>query len=60
MIVLLEKGNPVLEAICKAIKVRHGMVEVKDGISFGVPIKHAYIITSAGESSSRDRTPQPA
>ena len=60
MIVLLEKGNPVLEAIRKAIKVKHGMAEVRDSISFGVPIKHAYIITSAREPSPRDRSPQPA
>src|SRR5215471_1174192 len=60
MIVLLEKGNPVLEAIHKAIKVRHGMAEVGDSIAFGVPIKHAYIITSARENSPRNRTPQPA
>ena len=59
-IVLLEKDNPVLEAIHKAIKVRHGMVEVRDSISFGVPVKHAYIITSARENSPRNRTPQPA
>lgn len=59
-IVLLEKGNPVLEAIHKEIKVRHGMAEVMDNTSFGVPIKHAYIITSARENSPRSRTPQPA
>ena len=59
-IVVLEKGNPVLEAIHKRIKVRHGMVEVRDSISFGVPIKHAYIITSERENSPRSRTPQPA
>ena len=60
MIVLLEKDNPVLEAIHKAIKVRHGMAEARDSVSFGVPIKHAYIITSARENSPRNRTPQPA
>ena len=60
MIVVLEKGNPVLEAIHKAIKVRRGMAEVRDSISFGVPIKHAYIITSARENSPGSRTPQPA
>ena len=59
-IVVLEKGNPVLEAIHKRIKVRHGMVEVRASISFGVPIKHAYIITSERENSPRSRTPQPA
>ena len=59
-IVVLEEGNPVLEAIHKRIKVRHGMVEVRDSISFGVPIKHAYIISSERENSPRGRTPQPA
>ena len=60
MVVLLDKDNPVLEAVHKAIKVRHGMAEVRDSISFGVPIKYAYIITSAKENSPRSRTPQPA
>ena len=59
-IVVLEEGNPVLEAIHKRIKVRNGMVEVGDSISFGVPIKHAYIISSERENSPRGRTPQPA
>ena len=60
MVVLLEKGNPVLEAIHKEIKVRHGIAEVRDSLSFGVPIKYAYIITSERENSPRNRTPQPA
>jgi len=60
MIVLLEKDNPVLEAIHQEIKVRHGIAEVRDSVSFGVPIKQAYIITSARENSPRSRTPQPA
>ena len=60
MIVLLEKDNPVLEAIHKEVRVRQGMAEVRDSISFGVPIKHAYIITSARENSPKNRTPQPA
>jgi hypothetical protein len=60
MIVLLEQDNPVLEAIHKVIKVRHGMAEVRDSIFSGVPIKHAYIITSKREHSPRNRTPQPA
>ena len=60
MIVILEEDNPVLEAVHKEVKVRHGIVEVRDSISFGVPIKHAYIITSEREPSPRSRTPQPA
>ena len=59
-IVLLEKDNPVLEAIHKEIKVRHGMTEVRDSLAFGVPIKHAYIITSTRGNTPRNRTPQPA
>jgi hypothetical protein len=59
-IVLLEENNPVLEAIHEAIKVRHGMAEVRDSVSFGVPIKQAFIITSERENSPRSRAPQPA
>ena len=58
-IVLLEKGNPVLEAIHNAIRVKHGMAEVRDSIFFGVPIKQAYLITSERKNSTRNRTPQP-
>jgi hypothetical protein len=60
MVVLLEKDNPVLEAIHKETKVRHGIAEVRDSIFFGVPIKHAYIITSKRDNSPRNHTPQPA
>jgi hypothetical protein len=60
MIVVLEQDNPVLEAIHKTIKVRHGMAEVRDNLSFGVPLQHAYIVTSARENAPRNRTPQPA
>ena len=41
--------------LSQAIKVRHGMVEVRDSISFGVPIKYAYIITSEREHAPRSR-----
>jgi hypothetical protein len=60
MIVLLEKDNPVLEAIHQEIKVRHGIAEVMDSVFYGVAIKHAYIITSERDNSVRNRTPQPA
>jgi len=52
-IVLVEKGNRGLEAIRKAIAVRHGLAEVGNCVFFGVPIKHAYIITSQKESSAK-------
>ncbi len=45
-IVIIEPDNPALEAIHKTIQVEHGLVEVKDSIFFGLPIKHAFIITS--------------
>jgi hypothetical protein len=51
-IVILEKGNPVLEAFHKMVKVQHGMGEVRNSLVFGVPIKHAYLITSTQENSS--------
>jgi len=46
-IVILEKGNPTLEAIHKAVKVKHGKVEVKDSNFFGVQITQACISTSS-------------
>jgi len=58
-IVLLEKGNPILEAIHRTISVKHGMAEMRDNIFFGLPIKHAYLITSERENSTRTLTPQP-
>ena len=58
-IVLLEKGNPVLEALHRMVKVQHGMGEVRDSIVFGVPIKHAYLITSAKENPGMAAAPQP-
>lgn len=45
-IVLIDEGNPNLEAIHKAITVEHGIAEVKNSSFFGLEIKHAYIITS--------------
>ena len=46
-IVILEKGNPTLEAIHKAVKVKHGKVKVENCNFFGVQITHACISTSA-------------
>jgi hypothetical protein len=58
-IVILEKGNPVLEALHRMIQVQHGMGEVRDSSVFGVPIKQAYLITSAEESPDMAAAPQP-
>ena len=50
-IVLLDQGNPGLEAIHLAFSVEHGRVELKNTNLFGMPIEHAYIITSRREDS---------
>lgn len=46
-IVILEKGNPILEAIHKVVNVKHGNVEVKNSNFYGVEITHACISTSS-------------
>ena len=45
-VVLVEQGNPAIEAVNQAIRVQHGKAEVKDSNFFGLQIKHAYIISS--------------
>ena len=45
-IVVLEKGNPILEAIHKAVNVKHGNVELKNNNFSGVEITQACISTS--------------
>lgn len=45
-VVLVEQTNPALDAINRAIKIEHGTADVQNSSFFGVPIKHAYIITS--------------
>jgi len=46
-IVVLERGDPILEAIHKAVNVKHGEVEVKDSNFYGVQITQACISTSS-------------
>jgi len=53
-IVIIEENSPALSAIHDAISVEHGLVEAKDSIFFGLPIKHAYLITSKKLGSSRE------
>jgi len=45
-IVIIEQKNPDLDAFQRAISVEHGVAEVRDKNFFGLPIKHAYVITS--------------
>ena len=53
-IVLVDLDNPSLRAINKAIKVEHGLSEVKNGTFFDLEIKHAYIITSKKQKTMAD------
>jgi hypothetical protein len=46
-IVVLERGDPILEAIHKAVNVKHGEVEVKDSNFSGIQITQACISTSS-------------
>ena len=45
-IAIIDLDNPALEAIQKAIRVEHGLVDVQNSNFFGMPIRHAYIVTS--------------
>lgn len=45
-IVLVDPDDASVRAVNKAFHVEHGRVEVKDSNFFGLPIKHAFIITS--------------
>lgn len=44
--VVLEKDHPAIEAFHRAIKVEHSIAKIKDSNFFGMPIKHAFLITS--------------
>lgn len=45
-IVVVDPHDAAVQAINRAIQIEHGTVEVRDSDFFGLPIKHAYIITS--------------
>lgn len=45
-IVFIDPHDPSVQALNKAFRVEHGRVEVRDSNFFGLPIKHAFIITS--------------
>jgi len=51
-IVVLERGDPILEAIHKAVNVKHGEVEVKDSNFSGVQITQACISTSSAVNTT--------
>lgn len=45
-IVFIDPSDPAVENLNRAIHVEHGTAEVRDSNFFGLPIKHAFIITS--------------
>jgi hypothetical protein len=45
-IVVVDPENAAVQAFNRAIRIEHGRLEVKDSSFFGLPLKHAYIITS--------------
>ena len=45
-IVVADPEHPAVRALNGVVAIEHGNVEVKDSNFFGLPIKHAYIITS--------------
>jgi len=45
-IIVLDPNDAAVRSLNQAIKVEHGSVEVRDSSFFGLPIKHAYLITS--------------
>jgi hypothetical protein len=53
-IVIIDKDNPALEALHRAVHVENSIVEVQDNEFFGMRIKHAYIINSIrGDQKSK-------
>jgi len=50
-IVFIDPSDPAVENLNRAIHVEHGTAEVRDSNFFGLPIKHAFIITSKRPSS---------
>jgi len=45
-ILVVDPEDPTVQALNRAISIEHGRFEVTDSNFFGLPVKHAYIITS--------------
>lgn len=45
-IVVVDPEDAAVQALNRAFQIEHGRVEVRDTSFFGLPVKHAYIITS--------------
>jgi hypothetical protein len=53
-VVLVDETNPALDAINRAIKVKHGSADIQNSNFFGLQIKHGYIITSQKPNGTAD------
>jgi hypothetical protein len=45
-IVVIDPDDVAVQNLNRAIQTEHGSIEVRDSNFFGLPVKHAYIITS--------------
>ena len=50
-IVVVDPDNSAVEALNRAVHVEHGNTEIRDSNLFGLPVKHAIIITSKRPSA---------
>ena len=51
-IVVLDPNEAAVKALNQAIRAEHGVIEVRDSNFFGLPVKHAYIITSRSHEAA--------
>lgn len=56
-IVFVDPNADAVKKLNAAMNVEHGLMEVRDSNFFGLPIKHAYIITSKNLAAVGDKTP---
>jgi hypothetical protein len=45
-IVVVDPQDPSVQALNHAVQIEHGGVEIRDRNFFGLPVEHAFIITS--------------
>lgn len=50
-VAIIERTQPALAALQSAFNVQHTVAEVQNSNFFGLPIRHAYIITSQREAT---------
>ena len=56
-IVVVEPNHPAVQKFTKTFPVEHGKVEVRDSIFFGLPIRHAFIITAKSPEAKSPAVP---